>query len=63
MKQVGQFLKEVKAEFARVEWPKFDEFVGALIVSLLFMTFFAIYLGIVDRVISWIARQVFKPGI
>ena len=59
MKQVAQFLKEVRAELSKVEWPKMDEFLGALVVTLLFMTFFAIFLGSVDRVISWLAQKVF----
>ncbi|MBA2306636.1 preprotein translocase subunit SecE [Candidatus Dependentiae bacterium] len=48
--KVVQFLKEVRAEMARVEWPKRDEFVGATIVTLLLVAFFTVYLGIIDRV-------------
>ncbi|MBA2306564.1 preprotein translocase subunit SecE [Candidatus Dependentiae bacterium] len=47
---VVQFLKEVRAEMARVEWPKRDEFVGATIVTLLLVSFFTVYLGIIDNV-------------
>ncbi len=48
--KVVQFLKEVRAEMARVEWPKRDEFIGATIVTLVLVAFFTIYLGAVDRV-------------
>ena len=48
--KVVQFLKEVRAEMARVEWPKRDEFIGATIVTLLLVTFFTIYLGAIDKV-------------
>lgn len=59
MKQVMQFFKEVRVELSKVEWPKPDEFLGALVITLLFMTFFAIFLGSVDRIISWLAQKVF----
>lgn len=48
--KVLQFLKEVRAEMARVEWPKRDEFIGATIVTLLLVAFFTVYLGVIDRI-------------
>ena len=54
MKNIGTFLKEVRAEMGRVEWPKRDEFIGATIVTLLFVIFFTIYLGFVDKLIQWV---------
>ena len=48
MKQISQFLKEVRLELARVEWPKRKEFIGATIVTLILVLFFTIYLGLVD---------------
>ena len=47
-------LKEVRAEMARVEWPKTDEFIGATIVTLMLVLFFTIYLGLVDKANKWI---------
>lgn len=58
-----QFLSEVRLELARIEWPKFHEFVGATIVVLFVVVLFSIYLGAVDRVITIIAKQVFSRGI
>lgn len=54
-----QFLKEVRYELGKIEWPSFDEFIGATIVSLIIVTIFALYFGAVDRVISLIAEQIF----
>ncbi len=54
MKNIGTFLKEVRSEMARVEWPKPEEFIGATIVTLLLVLFFAIYLGLVDKAVQWI---------
>lgn len=58
-----KFLSEVKLELARIEWPKFHEFIGATIVVLFVVLFFSIYLGVVDRIITIIAKQVFSRGI
>ncbi len=49
MKQVAQFLKEVKTELSRVEWPKRNEFIGATIVTLILVFLFTIYIGLIDR--------------
>lgn len=57
MKQVSQFLKEVKIELSRVEWPSFHEFVGATIVTLLLVVFFTIFLFIVDWAIRFFIIQ------
>jgi preprotein translocase SecE subunit len=51
---IGQFLKEVRAEMARVEWPKPEEWIGATIITLLLVLFFTIYLGLVDKANKWI---------
>jgi preprotein translocase subunit SecE len=59
VKQAVQFLKEVKSELGRVVWPRFDEFVGALIVVLLVMAFFALYLGLLDLGFTRLAQFVF----
>ncbi len=36
MKQITQFLKEVRVELSKVEWPKTDEFLGAISYNPLF---------------------------
>ena len=54
MIQIGKFLKEVRAEMARVEWPKPEEFIGATTVTLLLVLFFTVYLGSIDKANKWI---------
>ncbi len=54
MVPIGKFLREVRAEMARVEWPKPTEFIGATIVTLLLVLFFTIYLGLLDKVNKWV---------
>ena len=61
MKNVGTFLKEVRAEMARVEWPKTDEWLGATMVTLILVALFTVYLGVIDRIIQWlIYNQIFS---
>ncbi len=54
MKSIPQFLKEVRIELSRVEWPKRDDFIGATIVTLVLVLFFTIFLGAVDKVNKWV---------
>lgn len=49
-----EFLKEVRVELSKVEWPKRDEFIGSTIVTLILVLFFTIYLGVVDKANKWI---------
>ena len=61
MKNIGTFLKEVRSEMARVEWPKREEFIGATIVTLLLVLFCTIYLGLVDKALQWVIyKQIFS---
>lgn len=59
MKDVVQFLSQVRVELARVVWPKFDDWIGSTIVVLLLVVFFSMYLFGVDWVISQLAWWVF----
>ena len=61
MKNIGTFLKEVRAEMARVEWPNTDEWFGATVVTLILVAFFTVYLGVIDRILQWlIYTQIFS---
>lgn len=60
IKNVTQFVKEVHVELSKVSWPKFDEFIGSTIVVLVLVTFFSVYLGLIDLGLSELMRRVFK---
>lgn len=60
IKDVTQFIKDVQFELSKVTWPKFDEWVGATIVTLLLMSFFAVYLGLVDKGLTELMRVIFR---
>ncbi len=60
MKEIVQFLHEVKLEFSKVVWPKTSEFIGSIIVVLFLVLVFAIYLGVVDWACTIIMKYIFK---
>lgn len=59
IKDMIQYLNEVKLELSRVEWPSFAVFVGSTIVVLMLVIFFALYLGFVDYLFASLARYIF----
>lgn len=63
LKQLVNFFREVRVELSRLEWPKQDEFVGATIVTLLFVAFFTVYFFLIDGIIRLIMHQIFWSGI
>ena len=48
VKNVVQFVFEVRGELAKVVWPKFDSWVESTVVVLVLVVAFAIYLGLID---------------
>lgn len=59
IKNITEFLGQVKAELLKIEWPSFDEFVGSTIITLLIVLFFSLFIGGVDRVLAFVAKQIF----
>ena len=59
MNKVILFFKEVKAEFAKITWPKRDEVIGSTIIVFLLVIFFAVFLGIADLIFSTFIKQLF----
>ncbi|KKS68562.1 MAG: Preprotein translocase subunit SecE [candidate division TM6 bacterium GW2011_GWE2_42_60] len=65
MSNVGRFFGEVQTELKRVEWPKWNEFVGATVVVLFLIVFFAALLWVVDQGITIGIKYIFRlffPG-
>lgn len=60
MKDVVQFLQEVRIELSKVIWPKPEEFFGATLVVLVVVAASAIYLGIVDFALAQLMSYIFK---
>ena len=59
MEKIKKFLKEVVAELRKVTWPSKDELIGSTIVTIVVSTIVAIFIGIVDRLLSVAVRAIF----
>jgi len=59
MKNMWQFLHEVKVELSKVEWPTFPALMGAAIVVFVVVVIAMLFLGVVDKVISTLIKQIF----
>jgi len=59
IKNLGQFLKEVRIELSRIVWPSFNEFLGSTIIVLIVIALFSVYLGFLDFAFAYLARQIF----
>lgn len=59
LEKVKKFLKEVNAELRKVTWPTKDELIGSTIVVVIVSLVVAIFIGIVDRVLTAVIRSIF----
>ncbi|MFH1372386.1 MAG: preprotein translocase subunit SecE [bacterium] len=62
MEKIKKFLKEVNAELRKVTWPTKDELVGSTIVTVVVSLVVAIFIGIVDRILTAVVRVIFGGG-
>jgi preprotein translocase, SecE subunit, bacterial len=62
VKNITKFFSEVRIELARVEWPKFDDFVGSTLIVLLMIVLFTTFFGVVDKMLSVVAQYFFTFG-
>lgn len=63
MEKLKKFLREVVAEMRKVTWPTKDELVGSTIVVIVVSLIVAIFIGIVDRILSFAVKMVFGGGV
>lgn len=55
-----QFVSEVISELQKIEWPSFEEFIGSTAITLLLVVFFSVFIGGIDKVLSFAARYIFS---
>ena len=51
-----KYLREVKIEMSKVAWPSWPELKGSTILVIILSAFFAIYIGVVDLILSFVSR-------
>ncbi len=63
MEKIQKFLKEVNAELRKVTWPTKDELIGSTIVVIVVSVIVAVFIGIVDRILTFVVQSIFGgPG-
>ena len=62
MEKIQKFLKKVVAELRKVTWPSKDELIGSTIVTIVVSTIIAIFIGIVDRILTVAISAIFGLG-
>jgi len=63
LEKIKKFLKEVVAELRKVTWPTKEELIGSTIVTVVVSIVVAVFIGIVDRVLTIIIQMIFGTGI
>jgi preprotein translocase subunit SecE len=63
LEKFKKFLKEVVAELRKVTWPTKEELIGSTIVTVVVSLIVAVFIGIVDRILTIIIRMIFGAGI
>ncbi|MBA2647378.1 MAG: preprotein translocase subunit SecE [Pyrinomonadaceae bacterium] len=58
--RIGQFIHDVRAEMKRVSWPTATEVKNTTIITIIAVIFFAIYLFVVDRGLTFLITQLEK---
>jgi len=58
--KITNFLKEVKLELNKVSWSTRQELMGSTIVVITVTFIMAVFIGIIDILLSHILRAVFK---
>jgi preprotein translocase subunit SecE len=62
MEKIKKFLKEVVAELRKVTWPSKEELTGSTIVTIVVSLIVAVFIGIVDRILTLVIRAIFGGG-
>lgn len=59
VKDITQFVQEVRREFLRIEWPSLKEFLESTVVVLFLTAVFTAFLWALDSSISYAMRHIF----
>lgn len=60
MERIRRYLREVRAELARVDWPGRQELIAMTIVVIVVLLAMALYLGAWDLIFSWLFQRVLR---
>jgi preprotein translocase subunit SecE len=58
VEKTKNFLKDVRVEMSKVNWPSRDQLVSSTSVVIVLVFLFTVFVGIVDRIISTIIERI-----
>ncbi len=61
--KIKQYLKETLAELKKMTWPTKDEMVGSTVIVIVVSLIVAMFIGVVDRILTFLVRTIFGGGI
>jgi len=59
LEKIKRYLKETAAELRKMTWPTMDELKGSTIVVIIVSLVVAIFIGVVDRILTFMVRTIF----
>ena len=63
MEKIVKYYRETAAELRKMTWPSKDELIGSTIVTIVVSLVVAIFIGIIDRLLSLGIKAIFGGGI
>ena len=60
IEKIKDFLKETKLEMYKVTWPSKQDLISSTIVVVVISIFFAVYLGVVDGLLTVVYRYLVR---
>jgi preprotein translocase subunit SecE len=63
LEKLKKYLKETVGELRKMTWPTKDELIGSTIVTVVVSLIVAIFIGIVDRGLTFVVKLVFGGGV
>ena len=60
MEKLQKYLKETMAEMRKMTWPTKDELIGSTIVVVVVSLIVSIFIGLVDRGLTAVIKQIFS---
>ncbi|MEW5797035.1 MAG: preprotein translocase subunit SecE [Candidatus Zixiibacteriota bacterium] len=62
MEKIKRYLKETAAELRKMTWPTKEELIGSTIVTVIVSMVVAVFIGIVDRLLTFGIHLLFGGG-
>jgi preprotein translocase subunit SecE len=59
LEKIKRYLKETAAELRKMTWPTKDELIGSTVVVIVVSLIVAVFIGVVDRVLTLMIRTIF----